>query len=358
MCGLYRLNTGVGQNVANFVRSGVAQDVRGKPPKSSRNAALSRRYVAKRAKSCWGVVLMRPLVCVGALTLMGWAAHAEAVPFADDALKHVIAGKTVRLDTPFGVAIPITYQANGLMSGKAGLLEYFLGAETDRGRWWIAEGKLCQKWFKWLDAQPSCMRLKFDGHRVFWVRDDGLSGTATIAASLPPGVETQPRGLGGPAETLDGQFEGQINRQISRPMDRQSDDQSWVTTGQAASARPANLSVASTAHPAALKLAAVASPTPLEQPQFAQHLSDAGDWPNLSVNRARGDLLAPLGDEQDYAWCRLPVNAAVPDAPNLVLVARTHYERDDRDELPTPPRACLTAQPALRYVAEFGIDGR
>src|SRR5262249_12879425 len=106
--------------------------------------------------------------------------------------------KTVHLDTPFGVAIPITYHANGLMSGKAGVLEYFLGAQVDRGRWWVSDGKLCQKWFKWLDAQPSCMRLRRDGDKVSWRRDDGLSGTATIPSGLAPGAGSAPRGVGGP----------------------------------------------------------------------------------------------------------------------------------------------------------------
>src|SRR5262249_5024916 len=114
--------------------------------------------------------------------------------------KSTVVGKTVHLDTPLGVAIPITYHANGLMSGKAGVLEYFLGAEADRGRWWVADGKLCQKWFKWLDAKPSCMRLQQDGHRILRRRADGLSGPATIASGLPLGAEAPPRGIGGPID--------------------------------------------------------------------------------------------------------------------------------------------------------------
>src|SRR5262249_61015129 len=112
----------------------------------------------------------------------------------------MVAGKTVHLDTPLGVAIPITYHANGLMSGKAGVLEYFLGAQVDRGRWWVSGGKLCQKWFKWLDAQPSCMRLKQDGDKIIWRRDDGLSGTATIASGFALSAEAAPRGVGGPRD--------------------------------------------------------------------------------------------------------------------------------------------------------------
>jgi hypothetical protein len=144
---------------------------------------------------------MRRLIVAGICILAGWSAYAEPVVLSDETLKQAVAGKTVQLDTPLGVAIPITYHGNGLMSGKAGVLEYFLGAETDRGRWWVADGRLCQKWFKWLDAQPSCMRLKQDGSKIFWKRDDGVSGTATIATGLPPGAEAGARGLGGPAQT-------------------------------------------------------------------------------------------------------------------------------------------------------------
>jgi hypothetical protein len=133
------------------------------------------------------------------LILSGSPARAEPQALGPDALKQALSGKTVFLDTPFGVAVPITYHGNGLMSGKAGLLSYFLGAENDRGRWWVLEGKLCQRWFKWLDAEPSCMRLTFDGNKIAWRRDDGLAGTATIASALPPGAETGPRALGGPA---------------------------------------------------------------------------------------------------------------------------------------------------------------
>ena len=143
-------------------------------------------------------VTVRFMLIAGVLALIHASAHAEPVPLGGDMLQRAVAGKTVHLDTPLGVAIPITFHANGTMSGKAGVLEYFLGAEADRGRWWVADGKLCQKWFKWLDAQPSCMRLQQDGDRIFWRRDDGVNGTARIVAGLPLGAESKPRALGGP----------------------------------------------------------------------------------------------------------------------------------------------------------------
>ena len=147
-------------------------------------------------------VTVRFMLIAGVLALIHASAHAEPVPLGGDMLQRAVAGKTVHLDTPLGVAIPITYHANGTMSGKAGVLEYFLGAEADRGRWWIADGKLCQKWFKWLDAQPSCMRLQQDRDRIFWRRDDGVTGTARIVAGLPLGAESAPRALGGPIPAL------------------------------------------------------------------------------------------------------------------------------------------------------------
>ena len=141
---------------------------------------------------------VRFILIAGVFALIGHSAQAEPVTLGGDMLQRAVAGKTVHLDTPLGVAIPITFHANGTMSGKAGVLEYFLGAEADRGRWWVADGKLCQKWFKWLDAQPSCMRLQQDGDRIFWRRDDGVNGTARIVAGLPLGAEGKPRALGGP----------------------------------------------------------------------------------------------------------------------------------------------------------------
>ena len=122
--------------------------------------------------------MRRHLICAAVCAVVCSPACAELVELGEEILKAMVAGKTVHLDTPFGVAIPITYHGNGLMSGKAGVLEYFLGAQADRGRWWVANGKLCQKWFKWLDAEPNCMHLKQEGNKILWRRDDGLSGPA------------------------------------------------------------------------------------------------------------------------------------------------------------------------------------
>ena len=124
-------------------------------------------------------------------------AFAEPGALTSDAIKEAVTGKTVNLDTPLGTPITIVYKDNGLLSGTAGAaLSIYLGASSDRGRWWVADGKLCQKFFKWLEGETSCLRIQQNGSRIAWTRDDGKRGTATIMASGPP--RPQPTyGLGG-----------------------------------------------------------------------------------------------------------------------------------------------------------------
>jgi hypothetical protein len=255
---------------------------------------------------------------------MGCAARAEPVALGDETLRPTVVGKTIRIDTPFGVVIPITYHGNGLMSGKAGELEYFLGAEADRGRWWVASGKLCQKWFKWLDAQPSCMRLMRDGDRIFWRRDDGLSGTATIASSLPPGADAPPNGLGGPV----------------RPEDRD---------GSPSATEPAEVAAAAGRIDGELKASAPGA--------------EIVEIPWRSAADGRLEMLAqrspPLS--QDDRWCRVdpPADENSGDhslvLPDLVTVARLAYAQGEQ---PPPASSCFAAEPALQYLATLGIELR
>jgi hypothetical protein len=282
---------------------------------------------------------MRRFIVAGICVLAGWSAYAEPVVLGDETLKQAVAGKTVHLNTPFGVAIPITYHGNGLMSGKAGVLEYFLGAEADRGRWWVADGKLCQKWFKWLDAQPSCMRLKQDGDNIIWRRDDGVSGTATIASAVPPGAEAAPRGLGGPIQTP----------QLG---------QSLVATEP-----PENARAASTALPPARARQVPKAATPravaaVAQPPLHQPPSNIGDEPRSAVLGRLSVATEHLaGAKQDDRWCHsIPSGAAETDAaPDLVFVARLAYVGS---EMPSPTNACLTAEPPLQHLAKMGIEER
>jgi hypothetical protein len=264
---------------------------------------------------------MRRVAIAAACLLACSSAGAEPVTLDDATLKGALSGKTVYLDTPLGIGIPVTYHGNGLMSGKAGLLEYILGAQSDRGRWWVAEGKLCQRWFKWLDAQPSCMRLRRDGNRIFWRRDDGLSGTATIASALPPGAETPPQGLGGPLQKAD---------TLARARDA-------APTPTRPGRPPAALSPVPSAHaPQGVAREVVGA-------DFAAH----GE---VSM-RAAQFIRSGHGDR----WCRGegPADGGKDAAPDLVLVARATFAASAWDPAVA---ACLAAEPPLQFMARLGLD--
>jgi len=252
----------------------------------------------------------------------------------DAGLKETVAGKTVHLDTPFGVAIPITYHGNGLMSGTAGVLEYFLGAQADRGRWWVSNGKLCQKWFKWLDAQPSCMRLKRDGNKIIWRRDDGLSGTATIASGLPPGAQSPPSGVGGPRQ----------------PPERAP---ALAAAPEAAPAKPAM------PPPTPRRITRMAAAhAPAAEPESPQEPHPTSIAPAHEPGPAAHALLPaalehPAGAMADR-WCQA-AGVEADAAPELVRIARLVYG-DTR--LAPPPNACLAAEPPLQNLARAGIDAR
>lgn len=122
---------------------------------------------------------------------------AEPAPLSGKTLNEIVPGASVHLDTPLGTKLPVKYSSNGLISGEAGGLAWFLGSASDRGRWWVSDDKLCQKFFKWFDAEVQCLRLKRDGDKLYWSRDDGKTGTATLIAAAP--IDRAPFGLGHPA---------------------------------------------------------------------------------------------------------------------------------------------------------------
>lgn len=129
--------------------------------------------------------MLRSAIIIGAI-IAGTAALAEPAPLKGQAIKELVPGSVIHLDTPLGSKLPIRYTDDGLMSGEAGGLASYLGAATDRGRWWVDKDKLCQKWFKWFDAEIQCLQLRQQGQRIFWSSDDGKTGTATIAMKAAP----------------------------------------------------------------------------------------------------------------------------------------------------------------------------
>lgn len=125
---------------------------------------------------------MRFVFVAVALTAMGTNcafADDRSSKLQGDTLKKAVSGKTVHLATPLGT-LPIRFRMNGTMSGTAGDLAAYTGSAVDSGRWWVSSEKLCQRWQTWLDRKIYCFSLRQEGSVVHWVRNDGLSGKATI----------------------------------------------------------------------------------------------------------------------------------------------------------------------------------
>lgn len=127
------------------------------------------------------VVIAVLLCCTGS------AAFGEAALLTSDEIKILIGGATVRVDTPFGMQLPVQYNSNGQISGDAGGMAGFLGSPSDHGRWWVENDRLCHKWSRWFDREVQCLTIARDGQRLFWSRDDGQKGTATLIAEIQPG---------------------------------------------------------------------------------------------------------------------------------------------------------------------------
>ncbi len=196
-----------------------------------------------------------------------WAAAAAAdpQPMTGQNLSEIVPGASVQIDTPLGTKLPIKFTANGMMSGEAGALAWFLGSTTDRGRWWVADDKLCHKWFKWFDADVQCLKLKRDGEKLYWSRDDGKTGTATLMAAAP--IEQKPYALGHPVSTQSASLVEE--RPVVGPAPIVTTTQPVGTLKAAgappkasAAATPKPLApVTKTTAPPATKMAAVISPT-------------------------------------------------------------------------------------------------
>jgi hypothetical protein len=112
---------------------------------------------------------------------------AEPSKLTGEALRQAVSGRTVLIATAIG-SFPIRYKSNGTMTGRAPAFVASLGTERDRGRWWIADDRLCQRWYRWLAAKRYCFKLQHVSGIVHWLRDDGLSGTATIREPVTRGA--------------------------------------------------------------------------------------------------------------------------------------------------------------------------
>ena len=108
-------------------------------------------------------------------------AHAGEEALSGTALQTAVSGRRVYIDTPMG-EVPIRYLKNGSVHGQTELA--LLDGEStavDRGRWWIAQNKLCIRWQNWLSGATHCFTMHRVGPNfVRWHREDGKTGTARI----------------------------------------------------------------------------------------------------------------------------------------------------------------------------------
>jgi hypothetical protein len=109
----------------------------------------------------------------------GGALAGETGPLAGERLRAAVAGKTVSFANPAGA---ISFRSNGTMVGQSNqVLAPIIGSERDHGTWWIASDQLCQRWSNWLEGKSYCYTLRRFGRMVYWTRNDGRRGTATLS---------------------------------------------------------------------------------------------------------------------------------------------------------------------------------
>lgn len=120
------------------------------------------------------------LALLSTLCLTAGAAAAEELD--GPKIKKLIAGETVRLNTPFGIALPLRYRRDGVVVGDvSGISAASMFAPKEEGRWWVEDDSLCQQWPTWYKGRKFCFKITSLGEgRIFWLRDDGASGTARI----------------------------------------------------------------------------------------------------------------------------------------------------------------------------------
>ena len=106
------------------------------------------------------------LVLAVGLALPALPATAESITLAGDELRQAISGKTVYLNVS-GFELPIVYSANGRMKGTMGAVTASFSrgdGSSDRGKWWVENNQLCQKWTSRMDGVSYCYKLTLDGN--------------------------------------------------------------------------------------------------------------------------------------------------------------------------------------------------
>jgi len=326
---------------------------------------------------------MRQPALIGALIVVGAGAPAMATQLENGDLKTAVSGKTVTIDTPLGLPITVSYGANGLMTGTAGTaLAVYLGSGKDRGRWHVRNGKLCQKWFKWLSGDMTCLTLRQDGNKIHWRSDEGQSGTAMIEPGPPAFDGVTAAGLGVPPPPARDEDVAQ------RPPQERAHDhaappksvgsKSWSKTVAVHKATPRS-EVAPAGEPRLIHAIAPATrpkfmvasmapvPLPVAKPDRSAEAQiepepDPFDAAPFPMRRAADEAaIATL----EHRWCLSNAFAKGPAAPkpaegiaapelvNVPSLLAVAQEQAYDGELPLHEASCLTEDPGINIVVKF-----
>lgn len=344
---------------------------------------------------------MRQQALIGALFVGASVQAAGAVPSQDGDLKSAVSGKTVTIQTPLGLPITVNYGANGMMTGSAGTaLGVYLGAQKDRGRWQVRNGKLCQKWFKWLSGDTTCLTIRREGQKIYWQSDEGQTGTAMIEAGPPAFDGVTASGLGLPqpppvaaSKTKPPAAEPESETQeVPPPMPSRS---AGGLRPPAASRKPTENPVVLSAEPELIERPrealrptrlvaagvaprfALASFAPIVPPTWSQPEpaapAVAEPEATFGATEAEPRSMRYVADQaaiaaMEHRWCLsnafakgpvLPVHLASVAAPELVSapsLLTVAQEQIYDGELPLHEASCLTEEPAIGIIARLSDE--
>lgn len=111
--------------------------------------------------------VLRSAFLLGLLWLVPGAAQAQApapATFGTDDIHRLMSGTTIRA---IGVLsrrpVLLTFESNQSLSGR---FEPPHEHETDTGKWWARDGRLCWQWTKWEDQKVNCIRLAYENGAI------------------------------------------------------------------------------------------------------------------------------------------------------------------------------------------------
>lgn len=193
-------------------------------------------------RSCGNVAFATTVVLAG-FSAPALAEVRKARALSGEEIRKLISDQTVHIHTPLGTVMPVEIGADGSLSGKAGGVAFYLGSRTDRGRWWIAGSKLCQKWNNWFNRKSNCMTVRQKGKKIFWRDTKGETGVATIVsyrtvAEIPKKKKRKPKKLTTAAFGLG--FPPTFKSHIGIPLNDPDNPPLWAKPATSAVERPSN----------------------------------------------------------------------------------------------------------------------